>query len=103
YRRSEPAQVGLQGKDNEKLAAWCAGPIGRSVMDRFLLQSLPQLLSPKGSLYLMTLAINKTEEIREMMAEIGFEVTVVLESIRERPPFPEHIKALRIRRPVIIY
>ncbi|XP_023249120.1 hemK methyltransferase family member 2 isoform X2 [Seriola lalandi dorsalis] len=59
-------EVGSRGIE----AAWAGGKRGREVTDRFL-PLVPQLLSPKGLFYLITVAENDPDEIINLLGKHG--------------------------------
>uniref|UniRef100_A0A4W2F0U4 Methyltransferase HEMK2 n=1 Tax=Bos indicus x Bos taurus TaxID=30522 RepID=A0A4W2F0U4_BOBOX len=58
-------------------AAWAGGRNGREVIDRFL-PLAPDLLSPRGLFYLVTIKENNPEEILKIMKTKGLQGTTVL-------------------------
>uniref|UniRef100_A0A8C0I3H8 Methyltransferase HEMK2 n=1 Tax=Balaenoptera musculus TaxID=9771 RepID=A0A8C0I3H8_BALMU len=58
-------------------AAWAGGRNGREVMDR-LFPLAPELLSPRGLFYLVTIKENNPEEILEIMKTKGLQGTTAL-------------------------
>uniref|UniRef100_A0A8D0I1D3 Methyltransferase HEMK2 n=1 Tax=Sus scrofa TaxID=9823 RepID=A0A8D0I1D3_PIG len=58
-------------------AAWAGGRNGREVMDRFF-PLAPELLSPRGLFYLVTIKENNPEEILKTMKTKGLQGTTVL-------------------------
>lgn len=66
-------EVGSHGIE----AAWAGGRNGREVMDRFF-PLAPELLSPRGLFYLVTIKENNPEEILKTMKTKGLQGTTVL-------------------------
>uniref|UniRef100_A0A8C3WKS1 Methyltransferase HEMK2 n=1 Tax=Catagonus wagneri TaxID=51154 RepID=A0A8C3WKS1_9CETA len=66
-------EVGSHGIE----AAWAGGRNGREVMDRFF-PLAPELLSPRGLFYLVTIKENNPEEILKTMKTEGLQGTIVL-------------------------
>nr|KAF6269186.1 N-6 adenine-specific DNA methyltransferase 1 [Pipistrellus kuhlii] len=58
-------------------AAWAGGRNGREVMDRFF-PLVPDLLSPRGMFYLVTIKENNPEDILETMKVKGLQGTTAL-------------------------
>ncbi|KAF6120515.1 N-6 adenine-specific DNA methyltransferase 1 [Phyllostomus discolor] len=58
-------------------AAWAGGRNGREVMDRFF-PVVPDLLSPRGLFYLVTIKENNPEEILRTMRMKGLQGTAAL-------------------------
>lgn len=58
-------------------AAWAGGRNGREVMDRFF-PLAPDLLSPRGLFYLVTIKENNPEEILKTMTTRGLQGTIAL-------------------------
>ncbi|XP_030310027.1 methyltransferase N6AMT1 isoform X1 [Calypte anna] len=58
-------------------ASWAGGKNGREVMDR-VFPLVPDLLSPGGLFYLVTIKENNPDEILEIMKKYGLEGTQVL-------------------------
>ncbi|XP_073890280.1 methyltransferase N6AMT1 isoform X3 [Macaca fascicularis] len=58
-------------------AAWAGGRNGREVMDRFF-PLVPDLLSPRGLFYLVTIKENNPEEILKIMKTKGLQGTTAL-------------------------
>ncbi|XP_014391515.1 PREDICTED: hemK methyltransferase family member 2 [Myotis brandtii] len=58
-------------------AAWAGGRNGREVMDRFF-PLVPDLLSPRGLFYLVTIKENNPEDILETMKVRGLQGTIAL-------------------------
>lgn len=54
-------------------AAWAGGALGREVIDRFL-PLAPQLLAPRGSLYLLLEAANRPAEVEVALRALGLGV-----------------------------
>ncbi|XP_039713645.1 methyltransferase HEMK2 [Pteropus medius] len=73
YVVTPPEEVGSHGIE----AAWAGGRNGREVMDRFF-PLAPDLLSPRGSFYLVTIKENHPEEILKTMKMKGLQGTAVL-------------------------
>ncbi|EPQ08148.1 HemK methyltransferase family member 2 [Myotis brandtii] len=67
YVVTPPEEVGSHGIE----AAWAGGRNGREVMDRFF-PLVPDLLSPRGLFYLVTIKENNPEDILEIMKSIDF-------------------------------
>ncbi|KAF4315755.1 hypothetical protein BBO99_00009159 [Phytophthora kernoviae] len=57
-------------------AAWAGGLHGREVIDR-LLPRIKTLLSPRGVFYMVVVIENKPDEIADILAMDGFQMTVV--------------------------
>ena len=73
FEPSEENDVGTPGA----MCAWCAGPLGRALIDR-ILPELTALMAPTG-LFLMNCCVeNRPDEIREVMANLGFFSEVVI-------------------------
>ncbi|KAF6120514.1 N-6 adenine-specific DNA methyltransferase 1 [Phyllostomus discolor] len=66
-------EVGSHGIE----AAWAGGRNGREVMDRFF-PVVPDLLSPRGLFYLVTIKENNPEEILRTMRMKGLQGTAAL-------------------------
>ncbi|XP_002921160.2 LOW QUALITY PROTEIN: methyltransferase N6AMT1 [Ailuropoda melanoleuca] len=73
YVVTPPEEVGSHGVE----AAWAGGRNGREVMDR-LFPLAPDLLSPRGLFYLVTIKENNPEEILKTMMTRGLQGTVAL-------------------------
>ncbi|GAB1300404.1 Methyltransferase N6AMT1 [Apodemus speciosus] len=73
YVVTPPEEVGSRGIE----AAWAGGRNGREVMDR-LLPLAPELLSPRGLFYLVTIKENNPEEIFKTMKTRGLQGTTAL-------------------------
>uniref|UniRef100_A0A4X1UCZ7 Methyltransferase HEMK2 n=1 Tax=Sus scrofa TaxID=9823 RepID=A0A4X1UCZ7_PIG len=73
YVVTPSAEVGSHGIE----AAWAGGRNGREVMDRFF-PLAPELLSPRGLFYLVTIKENNPEEILKTMKTKGLQGTTVL-------------------------
>ncbi|XP_045051124.1 methyltransferase N6AMT1 isoform X2 [Desmodus rotundus] len=73
YVVTPPEEVGSHGL----AAAWAGGRNGREVMDRFF-PVVPDLLSPGGLFYLVTIKENKPEEILRTMKMKGLQGTTAL-------------------------
>uniref|UniRef100_A0A4W2IES1 Methyltransferase HEMK2 n=2 Tax=Bos TaxID=9903 RepID=A0A4W2IES1_BOBOX len=73
YVVTPPEEVGSRGIQ----AAWAGGRNGREVIDRFL-PLAPDLLSPRGLFYLVTIKENNPEEILKIMKTKGLQGTTVL-------------------------
>ncbi|XP_030333721.1 methyltransferase N6AMT1 [Strigops habroptila] len=74
-------------------ASWAGGKKGREVMDR-VFPLVPDLLSPGGLFYLVTIKENNPDEILETMKKHGLEGTQVL----SRQAGPEMLTILRFRK-----
>ncbi|KAM4681734.1 methyltransferase N6AMT1 isoform 2-T2 [Amazona ochrocephala] len=77
-------------------ASWAGGKKGREVMDR-VFPLVPDLLSPEGLFYLVTIKENNPDEILETMKIHGLEGTRVL----SRQAGPEMLTILRFRKSLI--
>ncbi|XP_061214975.1 methyltransferase N6AMT1 isoform X1 [Neopsephotus bourkii] len=77
-------------------ASWAGGKKGREVMDR-VFPLVPDLLSPEGLFYLVTIKENNPDEILETMKKHGLEGTRVL----SRQAGPEMLTILRFRKSLI--
>jgi release factor glutamine methyltransferase len=75
-------------------SSWAGGVQGRQVIDRFLCDTVPSLLSPNGFLYIIIIKENNINEIYATMNSMGFNMTVVL----ERKCGSENLIALRFNR-----
>ncbi|XP_045435752.1 methyltransferase N6AMT1 isoform X2 [Pipistrellus kuhlii] len=73
YVVTPPEEVGSHGIE----AAWAGGRNGREVMDRFF-PLVPDLLSPRGMFYLVTIKENNPEDILETMKVKGLQGTTAL-------------------------
>ncbi|XP_036885560.1 methyltransferase N6AMT1 isoform X1 [Sturnira hondurensis] len=73
YVVTPPEEVGSHGIE----AAWAGGRNGREVMDRFF-PVVPDLLSPRGLFYLVTIKENNPEEILRTMKMKGLQGTAAL-------------------------
>lgn len=73
YVVTPPEEVGSHGIE----AAWAGGRNGREVMDRFFPLAL-DLLSPRGSFYLVTIKENHPEEILKTLKMKGLQGTTAL-------------------------
>ncbi|XDC50022.1 hypothetical protein R6Z07M_001204 [Ovis aries] len=73
YVVTPPEEVGSHGIQ----AAWAGGRNGREVIDRFL-PVAPDLLSPRGLFYLVTIKENNPEEILKIMKTKGLQGTTAL-------------------------
>uniref|UniRef100_A0A2I2YRN2 Methyltransferase HEMK2 n=1 Tax=Gorilla gorilla gorilla TaxID=9595 RepID=A0A2I2YRN2_GORGO len=73
YVATPPEEVGSHGIE----AAWAAGRNGQEVMHRFF-PLVPDLLSPKGLFYLVTIKENNPEEIWKIMKTKGLQGTTAL-------------------------
>uniref|UniRef100_A0A8C0LV64 Methyltransferase HEMK2 n=1 Tax=Canis lupus dingo TaxID=286419 RepID=A0A8C0LV64_CANLU len=73
YVVTPPEEVGSHGVE----AAWAGGRNGREVMDRFF-PLAPDLLSPRGLFYLVTIKENNPEEILKTMTTRGLQGTIAL-------------------------
>ncbi|XP_011822604.1 PREDICTED: hemK methyltransferase family member 2 isoform X1 [Mandrillus leucophaeus] len=73
YVVTPPEEVGSHGIE----AAWAGGRNGREVMDRFF-PLVPDLLSPRGLFYLVTIKENNPEEILKIMKTKGLQGTTAL-------------------------
>ncbi|XP_054569142.1 methyltransferase N6AMT1 isoform X1 [Eptesicus fuscus] len=73
YVVTPPEEVGSHGIE----AAWAGGRNGREVMDRFF-PLVPDLLSPRGVFYLVTIKENNPEDILETMKVKGLQGTTAL-------------------------
>ncbi|XP_023045851.1 methyltransferase N6AMT1 isoform X2 [Piliocolobus tephrosceles] len=73
YVVTPPEEVGSHGIE----AAWAGGRNGREVMDRFF-PLVPDLLSPRGLFYLVTIKENNPEEILKTMKTKGLQGTTAL-------------------------
>ncbi|XP_006105876.2 hemK methyltransferase family member 2 isoform X1 [Myotis lucifugus] len=73
YVVTPPEEVGSHGIE----AAWAGGRNGREVMDRFF-PLVPDLLSPRGLFYLVTIKENNPEDILETMKVRGLQGTTAL-------------------------
>uniref|UniRef100_A0A8C8E584 Methyltransferase HEMK2 n=1 Tax=Otus sunia TaxID=257818 RepID=A0A8C8E584_9STRI len=74
-------------------ASWAGGKKGREVMDR-VFPLVPDLLSPGGLFYLVTIKENNPDEILEMMKKCGLEGTRVL----SRQAGQEMLTVLKFRK-----
>ncbi|KAM6310242.1 methyltransferase N6AMT1 [Aegotheles albertisi] len=74
-------------------ASWAGGKKGREVMDR-IFPLVPDLLSPGGLFYLVTIKENNPDEILEMMKKCGLEGTRVL----NRQAGQEMLTVLKFRK-----
>ncbi|NXJ84308.1 HEMK2 methyltransferase, partial [Trogon melanurus] len=74
-------------------ASWAGGKKGREVMDR-VFPLVPDLLSPGGLFYLVTIKANNPDEILETMKKDGLEGTQVL----SRQAGQEMLTILRFRK-----
>ena len=79
---------------NELSCSWAGGLQGRKVIDRFLLNTVPTLLSRNGILYLITMKENNINEIFHQLKVMGFHMQIVL----QRKCGIENLMALRITR-----
>ena len=79
---------------NSLYRSWAGGLQGRQVMDRFLLNTVPTLLSPNGILYLITIKQNNINEISDQLKVMGFHMQIVL----QRKCGIENLMAVRITR-----
>lgn len=77
----------------EIAASWAGGERGREVTDR-LLPQLPDLLAPGGVFYLVAIRENDVDDLREVMAGLGFGMQLVM----SRRAGPEHLSVLRFQR-----
>jgi release factor glutamine methyltransferase len=75
-------------------SSWAGGVEGRQVIDRFLYNTVPLLLSPNGFIYLIIIKENNINEICATMKGMGFHMTIVL----ERKCGSENLMALRFNR-----
>ncbi|XP_075569116.1 methyltransferase HEMK2 [Pelecanus crispus] len=75
-------------------ASWAGGKKGREVMDR-VFPLVPDLLSPGGLFYLVTIKENNPDEILETMKKRGLEGTRVL----SRQAGQEMLTILKFRKP----
>ncbi|XP_064435873.1 methyltransferase N6AMT1 isoform X4 [Mirounga angustirostris] len=73
YVVTPPEEVGSHGVE----AIWAGGRNGREVMDRFF-PLAPDLLSPRGLFYLVTIKENNPEEILKTMTTRGLQGTIAL-------------------------
>uniref|UniRef100_A0A2K5J309 Methyltransferase HEMK2 n=1 Tax=Colobus angolensis palliatus TaxID=336983 RepID=A0A2K5J309_COLAP len=73
YVVTPPEEVGSHGIE----AAWAGGRNGREVMDR-IFPLVPDLLSPRGLFYLVTIKENNPEEILKTMKTKGLQGTTAL-------------------------
>ncbi|XP_030894326.1 methyltransferase N6AMT1 isoform X3 [Leptonychotes weddellii] len=73
YVVTPPEEVGSHGVE----AIWAGGRNGREVMDRFF-PLAPDLLSPRGLFYLVTIKENNPEEILKTMMTRGLQGTIAL-------------------------
>ncbi|XP_059866413.1 methyltransferase N6AMT1 isoform X1 [Delphinus delphis] len=73
YVVTPPEEVRSHGIE----AAWAGGRNGREVMDR-LFPLAPELLSPRGLFYLVTIKENNPEEILKIMKTKGLQGTTAL-------------------------
>ncbi|ELK32886.1 HemK methyltransferase family member 2 [Myotis davidii] len=73
YVVTPPEEVGSHGTE----AAWAGGRNGREDMDRFF-PLVPDLLSPRGLFYLVTIKENNPEDILETMKVRGLQGTTAL-------------------------
>ncbi|NXK89644.1 HEMK2 methyltransferase, partial [Formicarius rufipectus] len=74
--------------------SWAGGKQGREVMDR-VFPLVPDLLSPEGLFYLVTIKENNPDEILETMKKSGLEGTKVL----SRQAGQETLTILKFRKP----
>src|SRR2546423_681457 len=74
--------------------SWSGGLRGRQVIDRFLCNTVPALLSANGVLYIIAIKQNNINEICETMNVMGFAMTVVI----NRKCGTENLTALRFNR-----
>lgn len=74
-------------------ASWAGGKQGREVMDR-VFPLVPDLLSPGGFFYLVTIKENNPDEILETMKKSGLKGTRVL----SRQAGQEMLTILRFRK-----
>lgn len=74
-------------------ASWAGGVNGREVTDR-LLPLVPQLLSRRGCMYLVTIPENKPDDIAAQMAAHGYTSCVVL----SRKSGPERLSIVKFYR-----
>ncbi|XP_074758547.1 methyltransferase HEMK2 isoform X2 [Athene noctua] len=74
-------------------ASWAGGKKGREVMDR-VFPLVPDLLSPGGLFYLVTIKENNPDEILEMMKKCGLEGTRAL----SRQAGQEMLTVLKFRK-----
>ncbi|XP_029804174.1 methyltransferase N6AMT1-like isoform X2 [Suricata suricatta] len=72
----QPVVMDLVGSHGAE-AAWAGGRNGREVMDRFF-PLAPDLPSPRGLFYLVTIKENNPEEILKTMTTKGLQGTVAL-------------------------
>ncbi|KAJ2150186.1 HemK methyltransferase member 2 [Coemansia sp. RSA 637] len=77
----------------EEASAWAGGACGRQVLD-VLLPQVPELLSPNGRFYLITIEENKPNEIIEFLELRGLRGTRIM----ERQAGREHLSVLRFTR-----
>ncbi|KAJ1852919.1 HemK methyltransferase member 2 [Coemansia sp. RSA 1822] len=77
----------------EEASAWAGGDCGRKVLD-MLLPQIPELLSPSGRFYLITIEENKPNEIIEFLQLRGLVGTRVMERRAGR----EHLSVLKFTR-----
>uniref|UniRef100_A0A1A9WDM4 Methyltransferase HEMK2 n=1 Tax=Glossina brevipalpis TaxID=37001 RepID=A0A1A9WDM4_9MUSC len=61
----------IQNAKSDLVYSWAGGEHGREVID-ILLAKLPEILSPRGVLYLLLLKQNKPEEVLEILSKQGF-------------------------------
>ncbi|KAB0345780.1 hypothetical protein FD754_022706 [Muntiacus muntjak] len=90
YVVTPPEEVGSRGIQ----AAWAGGRSGREVIDRFL-PLAPDLLSPRGLFYLVTIKENNPEEILKIMKTKGLQGTTAL----SRRAGQEILSVLKFSRP----
>ncbi|XP_058517712.1 methyltransferase N6AMT1 [Ochotona princeps] len=89
YVVTPPEEVGSHGIE----AAWAGGRSGREVMDRFF-PVASELLSPRGSFYLVTIKENNPEDILKTMKTKGLHGSTAL----SRQAGQEVLSVLRFTR-----
>uniref|UniRef100_A0A1A9V6W2 Methyltransferase HEMK2 n=1 Tax=Glossina austeni TaxID=7395 RepID=A0A1A9V6W2_GLOAU len=72
--------------------SWAGGKHGRRIID-ILLAKLPEILSPRGVLYLLLLKENKPEEVMQALTKLGFKS----EKLIERRIPGEYLYVLKVR------
>ncbi|XP_037883239.1 methyltransferase N6AMT1 [Glossina fuscipes] len=72
--------------------SWAGGKHGRRIIDTLLVK-LPEILSPRGVLYLLLLKENKPEEVMQALTKLGFKS----EKLIERRIPGEYLYVLKVR------
>ncbi|KEG12968.1 N5-glutamine methyltransferase MTQ2 [Trypanosoma grayi] len=92
-----------ESEENFITAAWCGGPRGRVVVDRFV-SHLPQYLSAHGVCYIIAISVNDIPELMETIRGVfiakappGETVPIAVEVVTERYT-GEYLKVIRVMR-----